>query len=277
MRRLIASFAVVAAAAFATTAQAASVEIRDAVARVVVSPESRADVAVEILTRNGRLPLEVRQTGDRVVIDGGLSRRITNCMSRGGRTRVHVRGVGDVSYADMPQILIRTPRQVEVTADGAVFGEIGRAASVDLSNAGCGDWLLANVAGRMSIRQVGSGDARAGQAGEADLQVAGSGDIVTRAIDGRLGIKVAGSGDVLVERVTGPLNVQIAGSGDVKVLSGQASAMDVRIAGSGDVDFGGDAASLAAKVMGSGDVRARAVRGAVTKTVMGSGDVIVGR
>ncbi|MFC3076831.1 GIN domain-containing protein [Phenylobacterium terrae] len=277
MRRLIVSFAALAATAAATGAQAASVEIRDAVARVVVSPESRADVVVEVLTRNGRLPLEVRQAGDRVVVDGGLSRRIMNCSSRGGRTRVHVRGVGEVAYADMPQILIRTPRQVEVAADGAVFGEVGRAASVDLSNAGCGDWLLANVAGRMSIRQVGSGDTRAGAAGEADLQVAGSGDIVTRAIDGRLAIKVAGSGDVLVERVTGPMTVQVAGSGDVKVLSGQASAMDVTIAGSGDVDFGGDAASLSAKVMGSGDVRARAVRGQVTKTVMGSGDVIVGR
>lgn len=277
MRRLIVSFAALAATAAAGGAQAASVEIRDAVARVVVSPESRADVVVEVLTRNGRLPLEVRQSGDRVVIDGGLARRIMNCTSRGGRSRVHVRGVGEVAYADMPQILIRTPRQVEMAADGAVFGEVGRAASVDLSNAGCGDWLLANVAGRMSIRQVGSGDTRAGQAGEADLQVAGSGDIVTRAIEGRLGVKVAGSGAVLVERVTGPLTVQVAGSGDVKVLSGQASAMEATIAGSGDVDFGGDAATLSAKIMGSGDVRARAVRGAVTKTVMGSGDVIVGR
>lgn len=277
MRRLIVSFAALAATAAATGAQAASVEIRDAVARVVVSPESRADVAVEVLTRHGRLPLEVRQAGDRVIVDGGLSRRIMNCSSRGGRTRVNVRGVGEVGYADMPQILIRTPRQVEVAADGAVFGEIGRAASVDLSNAGCGDWLLANVAGAMSIRQVGSGDTRAGAAGEADLQVAGAGDIVTKAIDGRLNIKVAGSGDVLVERVTGPLSVQVAGSGDVKVLSGQATAMDVTIAGSGDVDFGGEAASLSAKVMGSGDVRARSVRGAVAKTVMGSGDVIIGR
>ncbi|HEX2560206.1 GIN domain-containing protein [Phenylobacterium sp.] len=277
MRRLIFSFAVLAASAAAGAAQAASVEIRDAVARVVVSPESRADVVVEVLTRNERLPLEVRQVGDRVLIDGGLSRRISSCSSRGGRTRVEVRGVGEVAYADMPQILVRTPRQVEIAADGAVFGEVGRAASVDLSNAGCGDWMLANVAGRMSVRQVGSGDTRAGAAGEADLQVAGAGDIVTRAIDGRLAVKVAGSGDVLVERVTGPMSVQVAGSGDVKVLSGQASAMDVSIAGSGDVDFGGDAATLSAKIMGSGDVRARAVRGAVAKTVMGSGDVIVGR
>jgi hypothetical protein len=277
MRRLIVSIAALGATAVASGAQAASVEIRDAVARVVVSPESRADVVVEVLTRNGRLPLEIRQAGDRVIVDGGLSRRIMNCSSRGGRTRVEVRGVGDIAYADMPQILIRTPRQVEIASDGAVFGEVGRAASVDLSNAGCGDWLLANVAGRMSVRQVGSGDTRAGAAGEADLQVAGAGDIVTKAIEGRLSIKVAGSGDVLVERVTGPMSVQVAGSGDVKVLSGQAAAMDVTIAGSGDVDFGGDAASLSAKVMGSGDVRARSVRGAVSKTVMGSGDVIVGR
>ena len=48
----------------------------------------------------------------------------------------------------MPQVVIRTPRDVNVDAGGAVFGSVGRSASLDLGNAGCGDWTIANVDGR---------------------------------------------------------------------------------------------------------------------------------
>nr|MBP7650618.1 hypothetical protein [Phenylobacterium sp.] len=44
----------------AGAANAASVEVKDAVARVVVIPESRQDIKVEFLTTNPSLPLQVR-------------------------------------------------------------------------------------------------------------------------------------------------------------------------------------------------------------------------
>ena len=56
---------------------AASVEIRDAVARVTVIPEDRSDVKVEFLTTNADLPLQVRTVGGETIIDGDLDRRIT--------------------------------------------------------------------------------------------------------------------------------------------------------------------------------------------------------
>ena len=66
MRLAIAIAAAAAALAAAGAAAAApSVEIRDAVARVTVIPEDRADVKVEMLTTNASLPLEVRTMGRR--------------------------------------------------------------------------------------------------------------------------------------------------------------------------------------------------------------------
>jgi hypothetical protein len=260
----------------AGAAQAASVEIKDAVARVVVIPEARDDIKVEFLTTNPSLPLKVRTQGDRVIVDGDLDRKIRSCHTEGGRISVRVAGLGDIAYADMPQVVIRTPRDVHLGAGGAVFGSVGKSAALELSNAGCGDWTVGNVQGRMKLSQAGSGNTRAGTAGEAALRVAGSGDVFIRDIAGGLDIDVAGSGDVSATAVSGPLDVKIAGSGDVNIGGGKVTAMIVSVAGSGDVDFRGEAASLKAHIAGSGDVRAKSVTGSVTKAVMGSGSVSIG-
>lgn len=260
----------------AGAAHAAEVEIKDAVARVTVIPEARSDIKVEFLSSNPELPLEIRTMGGKTIIDGDLDRKIRNCNSDDGRVSVHVGGVGTVRYEDMPQVVIRTPKDVEIEAGGAVFGTVGKSASLSLSNAGCGDWTVANVEGRLKLNQAGSGDSRIGSAGQASLRVAGSGDIKTQDIRGGLDIDIAGSGDVWTASVTGPLDVKIAGSGDVKVAGGQAGAMTVSVAGSGGVDFAGTAQTLKARIAGSGDIHVKEVKGDVSKAIVGSGGVSIG-
>jgi hypothetical protein len=262
--------------AVAGAASAQSVEVKDAVARVTVIPEGRSDIKVEFLSNNPRLPMQVRTFGGKTIVDGDLGRRIRNCRGSGERTMVEVRGVGDIGWRDMPQVVIRTPRDAKVEVGGAVFGSVGRSASLELGNAGCGDWTVANVEGRLRISQAGSGDTRAGGAAEAKVRTAGSGDVAMADVHGPLEVEIAGSGDVNVGAISGTLDVRVAGSGDVKVAGGHANAMNVSIAGSGDVSFGGTADSLKARIMGSGDVHAREVRGPISKMVMGSGGVSVG-
>ena len=277
------------ALAVAGTAQAASVDIKHAAARVTVIPENRSDVKVEFVTTNAALPLQVTTRGDRVIIDGDLRRRIRNChgmswnmdvdgrRSRGDRgVNVTVRGVGRVDWDDLPQVVVRTPMNVRVDAGGAVFGSIGRSASLQLDNAGCGDWTIANVAGPATVDIAGSGDARMGSARELRLRIAGSGDVEVTNVAGSANIDIAGSGDVHLASIAGALDVDIAGSGDVKVDAGRATSMDVSIAGSGDVDFGGAAQTLRVSIAGSGDVHAGSVSGSVSRSVLGSGAVYVG-
>jgi len=280
MHKLLIATAAASTLAVATlaagAASAASVEVKDAVARVTVVPENRSDIKVEVIQANPRLPLVVREFGGRTIVDGDLRRRIRNCRGRGDNISVRVRDVGEVGFRDMPQIVIHTPRDVDVDAGGAVWGSVGRAASVHLGNAGCGDWTVANVDGELRVSQAGSGDTRAGAAGSAHVRVAGSGDTVVGEVRGPLEVDIAGSGDVSAQAVSGALEVHVAGSGDVKVASGHATSMAVTVAGSGDVSFGGVADSLKARIAGSGDVRARQVTGNVSKTVMGSGSVTIG-
>ncbi|THD63574.1 DUF2807 domain-containing protein [Phenylobacterium sp.] len=264
-------------AAAGAASAATSVEVKDAVARVTVIPENRADVKVDIIQANPALPLEVRTFAGRTIVDGRLGRRIRDCRGSGEGVSVRVRGVGDVGFREMPQIVIHTPRDVDLDAGGAVWGSVGRSASLKLGNAGCGDWTVANVDGALRLSQAGSGNTRAGAAGSARVHVAGSGDATVGDLKGALDVDIAGSGNVTVASIAGPLEVHVAGSGDVKVASGRATDMKVAVMGSGNVDFRGSADTLHATIAGSGDVRAKQVNGPVSKTVMGSGGVTIGQ
>jgi hypothetical protein len=279
MRALLLLATAAAALGFAGTAAAdPSVKIKDAVARVVVVPEARGDVKVEFLTTNKSLPLNVSRNGSDVTVDGGLRRnRINGCNTVMGKTVVHVRGVGDVKWEDIPQIVVRVPMDAEVAAAGAVFGSVGRTDHLELSNAGCGDWTVANVKGKLELSQAGSGDTKAGSAGSAEINIAGSGDVKTQEIGGDLEVNIAGSGGVTAASVNGKLEANIAGSGDVTVNGGRSRSVEVSIMGSGDVDFGGEADAVEVSVAGSGDVRIAKANGPVHKSVAGSGEVIIGR
>ncbi|WP_262423005.1 hypothetical protein [Brevundimonas denitrificans] len=182
--------AATAALALAGVAHAGEVEIRDAVARVVVIPEDRTDIAVEIEHGSSTLDrLTVTRRGSDIIIDGGLSgSAVRNCTSGpanarqpGEGARVEVRGHGTINVSDAPLVVVRTPRDVDVDAGrsggrsrllgivrggsgGAVFGSIGRgASSIELGNRGCGDWTVANTDGDLDISNSGSGTIRAGR------------------------------------------------------------------------------------------------------------------
>ena len=270
--------AFVAFTGFAGAASAApAVEIRDAAVRVTVIPEARQDVKVQVVTTNAALPLSVRYELDHVIVDGRLRHRMGGCRTMFGKTVVHVRGVGQVPLDNLPQIVVRTPMDAHVGASSAVFGNVGRSDSLTLSNAGCGDWTVANVKGRLEINDAGSGDIKAGAAGELTARVAGSGDITMRQIGGAASIDLAGSGDVTATSLSGPFRSNVMGSGDIRIDAGHASDMVVHIAGSGDVRFGGVADNLNASVAGSGDIDVAKVTGSIHKASFGSGDINVGR
>lgn len=293
MKFAIASTAVIAATLLSVPAQAKAspeVEIRNAVARVVVIVEDRADVAVEVTQGSTRLPaLQVRRRGDEIQIDGGLGGRrfndaIRNCRSGpadarqpGDGASVEVRDLGRINVSDAPLIIVRSPRDVKVSAGSAVFGAVGRGArSVELSNGGCGDWVLANTDGSLDLSLGGSGDIRTGTSRSLDASLGGSGTIRAGAT-GDLDLSLGGSGQAWVAGVNGEVDIAIGGSGEVSIPRGRAQTFEVAIGGSGDIDFGGTAGDVSVAIAGSGDIRIAEVTGTVSRSIVGSGDIRIGR
>lgn len=282
MRGSIGGLALGAALLAGSGANAASVEIKNAVAKVTVIPESRSDVAVSIVRDDPRHPLKVSAWPDgRTVVEGGyfggFFGGVTACNSHGGLPYIRVFGSEPLSFGNMAQIVIHVPMDAKVSAGEAVFGEVGRSESLDLHVSGCGDWVVANVRGRLRLSNSGSGDVRVGSAGEVKISTAGSGDVYTRGVSSGVEANISGSSDIHIEDASGPVKVRISGSGDVGIGGGHASDLDVFIAGSGDVNFRGVAETVTAFVAGSGDVNVAHVNGAVKKSIAGSGDVNIGR
>jgi hypothetical protein len=275
------AIALVAAAATLTVAGAASaaspsVEIRDAVARVTVIPEDRTDVKVEMLTNNAALPLQVRTSGSTTVITGDLAHRIYDCHTRGDHPSAWVRGVGEVKYENMPQVAIHVPKAVTVASNGAVYGVVGRAASLDMENSGCSGWTVADVAGDASLRESGAGSVKMGSAGKLHLNLSGAGGVHATDVRQGLDATLSGAGSVNIDSLSGPLMARVSGVGHIKVDQGHAAAMQATISGVGSVDFGGDAQSLDAQISGFGGIRVKAVSGQVNKSISGGGHVTVG-
>jgi len=254
----------------------ARLEIRGAAAHVVIIPEARADIVVGVIRSNRILPLNVTRSGDVTTIDGGLGRRVRGCPRLDRGLGVRIRGLGNIPAADLPQLAIRTPMDVRVSAGEGVSGELGRAASLEFENRGCGGWIISNVRGRIRLDQIGSGAVRAGRAGAADLSVAGGGQIAIGPIAGSLTAVSSGEGTISVERVSGPVIARVGGSGGIDVVAGQAPQLNASIAGSGSIKFGGVAGSVTASVAGSGVVNVARAKGPVSRHVFGAGQIRVG-
>lgn len=281
------SLAALATAALAAPASAQEVELRNAVARVVVIVEDRTDVGVEIERGSANLPPpRVIRRGNQVRIDGDLGRNaIRNCRGAGGDRRqpgegasVELRQFGRVQLSEAPLIVLRTPRDVEVSVEsGAVHGSVGRGAtSIAVGNGGCGNWTVANTTGRLELSLAGSGDFRAGTSRSLEVNIAGSGNIAAGATRD-LEANILGSGNIDVARVDGDLEANILGSGNIEVRGGDATNVEANIMGSGDIAFRGRARDADATVAGSGDIRLASVTGNLSRATPGSGRVIIGQ
>lgn len=271
---------------------ATTVDVRYAAARLQVVPEDRTDIAVEI-TNPGRTPMpEISQEGATLAIDGHLRGRINNCRESDS---VRLEGYGDFAQADLPQIVIHTPRAVNFSAGGDVSTTVGASQSVDATLSGCGDTQIGDTAGLLRVKVRGVGHAHAGAAHGLEVDLEGTGGVTVGAVTDHANIVTAGTGDVSITSLTGSLQSQDSGVGSLTIDGGQIGDAHVMISGVGNakitapiqslhavimgvgnVDVPASVGDLDAEVMGPGSVHVQAVTGNVQKHVMGPGSVTIG-
>lgn len=282
----------VAAGALAGAADAGELTIDNAAVRVVIVPEARKDVSVEVVSagRADLPPLAMRRLADGgLTVEGAHAAAVEGCVHRHAGLRqgwgapaspnpefhARIHGVGEVSFADLPLITVRLPQHARVKASGAVLGTIEPAVSLTITSSACGDWALAGAAGKLAIDNVGGADVRAGASREASVRNSGDGDIRLGAVAGDLVAHNLGAGDLSVESVGGDIDADIAGRGDLSIRGGRHGKVRARLTGSGDIRLGAVTGGLVARNFGSGDLRADSVDGGLDVEVAGQGDVVV--
>jgi hypothetical protein len=258
---------------------------------VVVTPEDRTDVSIEIDNPGGAPTPEISLEDGRLTVDGQLRGRIGNCTDEGA----DLRGYGFVNYDQMPGITIRTPRDLDLSFTGAGRADIGAANDLTLDVNGCAQANAADVAGEASVDLNGSGQVVIAGAQDALIDLNGSGHVRLETVRASVDAEVNGSGGVTIASLTGSLRMENRGSGSLEVLagavteanielfgSGQATLaapterLNVSIFGSGDVEAPVAVGELEAEIFGSGDVSVQSVRGSVRQEARGSGSVRIG-
>lgn len=267
------------------SAHAASLDLKHIVAKVVVVPEARSDISVTVIRANPKLPMRVRNALDDVtVVDGGdrdwwpqlFGGRISHCRVGPEGTSVHVAGVGDFSEDQLPQLLVRVPLDAKISTSGAIVGSLPAADSLSLSIAGCDTWTIGDIKGRMHLSEAGQGRIRTGALGAADIDIAGTATVSTRAIAEELKVSISGSGDLYASSASGQIGMSIAGSGRVRIDGGHVALLKGSIAGDGDLTYEGAADRVKISVAGKGSVHVAHVQGMtgpLNKSIMGVGQI----
>jgi hypothetical protein len=170
MRVLLLTGAAALAAAIAGEASAAELVLDQAVARVVVIPEARADIEVSLTPgRNDSPQVRVSRSGDRVTLSSGTKVRMCNFDGdddgdgqRGGWIMLGRNGPR-IDMDDFASVTVRAPRDVRISGGGgAVLGSIGRSQTLSIAQSGCASWTAADVAGGLSAEMSTGANLRAG-------------------------------------------------------------------------------------------------------------------
>lgn len=134
--------------------------------------------------------------------------------------------------------------------------------------------VLVTMPAPKALTMTGSGRiTSAALARDADITIAGSGDIDTPRVDGdKLDITIGGSGTYRGAGHVADLGVNIAGSGSAEMAALKADKADVSIVGSGGAQFASDGA-VKASMMGSGSVHVKG-RAKCEVSAMGSGKLV---
>ena len=243
-----------------------TVELRSVMAILKVLPEDRGDIAVSVQggTSQPARSVQASLIDGGLVIDGGLGEAPHRCRARfTGQGAAVAPGLAPVPAADLPVIILHTPRDLKLVVRGVVAAEIGDLRSGDIRIDGCGDARIGDVARDLTVTLNGFGDVDVGQvSGGLAAALEGVGDLTIRSVRADAALRLAGEGDLTTGALAGALDARMIGGGVMTVASVGAGAT-VRAPGSGRVDLGPVKAYARIEGDGSSHVRMASLDGAV--------------
>jgi len=258
------------------------IELRDMVARVVVTPEDRSDIDIRVRYGSVKVPtLMVSQRGSTTVLNGHMNsagqashfnfRINVNDGDAVSSGKVRVSGLGLVNISDLPLVFVRVPANAVVKDSAYTFGRVGPSKSLDFIMNGNGEWAIEPVAGPLNIINSGSGAISVASAGDSIVDNMGSGDINLGTVR-NLQAVLTGSGNFNVTQSNTTL-LQNQGAGDVTIK--RSGVLKVQLNGSGDLSLGDVMGGLTVINNGSSDISVQRVNGPVNLDISGSGDVSI--
>lgn len=262
--------------AMAVAGQAAAAELvfRDVVARVVVIPEARSDIQVEVSPgRDGAPTVRVARSGDTVTVSGGS--RVRQCNFDGdGSGWIRLSNGPRVDMQDAASVTVRAPRDVRISGGGAILGSIGRSQTLSIEQSGCANWTAADVAGVFQAEISNGANLRAGAAPTARLTATNGGAVrVVRAE--RLEAIATNGGHVKASAAPGVVSATATGGGVVSIDGGATRSLTGVATGGGSIRHKGRVGELDANATGGAVIRVEHAGRVLSRSARGGSSVVI--
>lgn len=216
---------------------ATGVTIEEIAAVLTVIAEDRSDIAVEYQAARGLPEVRAYVSGDTLVIDGGLDLDDNPCKERfSSEGAAKLPEVGTFRASELPRLIVRTPRELDVTVDGAVLTSVGVSAGGYVASHGCGDMTIASASGRLEALLMGFGDVeiadmnaplkaslyglgamRIGKTTDAEFNLIGVGNIDAKASSGAVKGFLQGTGNLKIASIAEGASLDLPGAGDFEI------------------------------------------------------------
>jgi hypothetical protein len=278
--------------AMVVPAAATDITIKDFVGKITIVDGT---VGLDVI-REGETATNIRNTGDEIIIDGGLTRKERDkaCHGPGMSWNLDFNGrgsEGNTRLDDYPDIRLSVPNgsnlvivdsslelqsgimlgDADLEISGCFDTDIDGADTLRIEKSGSGEIEIGS-AGTVEIDKSGSGDIDIGRAGRIELNQSGSGEVEVDRVDGPMSVEKSGSGDIEIGMIDGDLSVDKSGSGDVEVEEGAIPNLSIQNSGSGDVDIHAAVGDAYVRASGSGDIYVKSISGKLDESTSGSSD-----
>ena len=274
MRVLLGTGAAALAVAMAGQSAAAELVLDDAVARVVVIPEARADIQVEVAPgRNGAPAVRVSRSGDTVTVSGGSRIKMCN-FDQDGESWLMLKGGDRIEMDDIASVTVRAPRDVRISGGGgAILGSIGRSQTLNIEQSGCANWTAADVAGPLTAEMSAGANLRAGSTPSARLS-ADSGGAVRVVRADRLEATATAGGAVKAVSA-GVVEATATGGGVVSIDGGSSRSLTGTATGGAHIRHKGQVGELEANASGGAVIRVAHASRVLSSSSHGGSSVVI--
>ena len=274
MRVVLGTGAAALAVAMAGQVAAAELVFDDVVARVVVIPEARSDIQVEVAPgRNGAPTVRVSRSGDTVTVSSGSRVRQCNFDGENGSWIV-LKGGPRVDMEDAASVTVRAPRDVRIAGHGAIQGSIGRSQTLTIEQSGCANWTAGDVAGALTADMSTGASLRAGSTPTANLTATAGGSVRVVRAD-RLEASATAGGVVKAMTAPGMVTATATGGGVVSIDGGSTRSLAGTATGGAHIRHKGRVGDLDVNAQGGAVIRIAHAARVLSSSAHGGSSVVV--
>ncbi len=252
-----------------------AIRIENLAANLIFIAEDRDDVEVSF-DENSKLPRPaISDENNGLLIDGGLALKNKSCSDFYDENgRILVLNERPVRSEELPKIIIRAPRDVDIAIQGIVRSQITGASGARVESNSCEETSIRQAGGALAVYLLNDGDVDIDLVdAPLDAHLYGFGNMnIAGGRSARL--ELNGAGIMNVGEFSGAVKARLNGTGNINIV-GIGSDADLGLTNSGNINVETIEGNIIARSRGEGSMMINSLRGQNAEYQLGgAGDIV---